>query len=84
MITDSQKSKVQMKNNEDRGNREKKEEKLDSSISNHETVFLIFLKFIAFTIAVNLKSFVIRSLSISTLPRHKKIHQIVTFMGINL
>ena len=29
MVTGSQKSKVQMKNNEDRGNREKKEEKLD-------------------------------------------------------
>ena len=37
MVTDSQKSKVQMKNNEYRGNREKKEEKLDISVSNHET-----------------------------------------------
>ena len=44
MVTDSQKSKVQMKNNEDRGNREKKEEKLDISVSNHEIGFLNFLK----------------------------------------
>ena len=29
-----------MKNNEDRGNREKKEEELDISISNHEIGFL--------------------------------------------
>ena len=50
-----------MKNNEDRGNREKKKEKLDTSISNHETAFLNFLRFIAFTILVTFKSFVIRS-----------------------
>ena len=56
MITDSQKSKVQMINNEDRGNSEKKEEKLDSSISNHETGFLNFPTFIAFTILVTFKS----------------------------
>ena len=42
MTTDSQKSKVQMKNNEDRGNREKKEEKLDISSSNQENAFLNF------------------------------------------
>ena len=42
MITDSQKSKVQMKYNEDRGNREKKEEKLDISSSNQENAFLNF------------------------------------------
>ena len=41
-----------MKNNEDRGNREKVEEKLDISISNHEIGFLNFLRFIAFTILV--------------------------------
>ena len=29
-----------MDNNEDKANREKKEEKLDTSISNHETGFL--------------------------------------------
>ena len=44
MVTDSQKSKVQIMNNEDRGNREKKEEKLDISVSNHEIGFLNFLK----------------------------------------
>ena len=41
-----------MKSNEDRKNREKKEEKLDISISNYETGFLNFLRFIAFTILV--------------------------------
>ena len=49
-----------MENNEDRGNREKKEEKLDISISNHETGFLSFLKLIAFTILVAFKNFVVR------------------------
>ena len=49
-----------MKNNEDGGHREKKEEKLDISISNHETGFLNFLMFIAFTILVTFKNFVIR------------------------
>ena len=38
----------------------KKEEKLDISISNHKTGFLNFLKFIAFTILVTFKSFIIR------------------------
>ena len=49
-----------MKNNEDRRNREKKEEKLYISISNHEIGFLNFLRFIAFTILVTFKNFVIR------------------------
>ena len=49
-----------MKNDEGRRNREKKEEKLDISISNHENGFLNFLRFIAFTIVVTFKSFVIR------------------------
>ena len=49
-----------MKNNEDRGNREKKEGKLDTLISNHEVGFLNFLRFIAFTFLVTFKSFVIR------------------------
>ena len=50
-----------MKNDEDRGNRgKKKEDKLDISISNHEIRFLNFLRFIAFTILVTSKSFVIR------------------------
>ena len=49
-----------MKNNEDRRDREKKEEKLDTSISNHETGFLSFLRFRAFTILVTSKSFVFR------------------------
>ena len=49
-----------MENNEDRGNREKKEEKLDISISNHETGFFNFLKLIAFTILVAFKNFVVR------------------------
>ena len=48
-----------MKNNEDRGNREKKEEKLDTLISNHKVGFLNFLRFIASTILVTFKSFVI-------------------------
>ena len=39
-----------MKNNEDRGNREKKEEKFDTLISNHKIGFLNFLRFIVFTI----------------------------------
>ena len=38
----------------------KKEEKLDTSISNHEIGFLNFHRFIAYTILVTLKSFVIR------------------------
>ena len=41
-----------MKNNDDTKNREKKEEKLDISISNHEIGFLSFLTFIAFIIHV--------------------------------
>ena len=49
-----------MKNNEDRGNREKKEEKLDISISNHEIGSLNFARFIGFTILVTFKSFIIR------------------------
>ena len=42
-----------MKNNEDRKNTEKKEEKIDISISNHESEFLNFDRFIAVTILVN-------------------------------
>ena len=42
------------------GNREKKEEKLDISVSNHKIGFLNFLRFIAFTILVTFKNFVIR------------------------
>ena len=49
-----------MKNNEDRGTREKKEEKLDTSISNHETRFLSFFRFTAFKILVTFVRFVIR------------------------
>ena len=49
-----------MKNNEDRGNRVKKEEKLDTSISNHKIGFLTFLRFIAFTILMTFRSFVVR------------------------
>ena len=41
-----------MKSNEDRGNREKKEEKLDTSISNHEIGFINFHRFKAFTILI--------------------------------
>ena len=44
-----------MKNNEDRENREKNEEKLDTSISNHEIGLLNFHRFIAFTILVTSK-----------------------------
>ena len=46
----------------------KKENELDVSISNHETGFLNFLRFIAFTI----------------FPQHNKINRLVTFMEINL
>ena len=49
-----------MKNNEDRGYREKKKEKLDGSISNQEVGFLNVFRFIAFTILVTFNSFVIR------------------------
>ena len=41
-------------------NREKKEEKLDISVSCHKIGFLNFLRFIAFTILVSFKNFVIR------------------------
>ena len=50
-----------MKSNENRGNREKKEDKFHISTSNHEIGFLSFLRFIVFTILVAFKSFVIRS-----------------------
>ena len=50
-----------MKNNEDRGKRQKKEEKLDASVSNHEIGLLRFLRFIAFTTLVTFKGFAIRS-----------------------
>ena len=46
--------------NGDRANREKKEEKLDISVSNHEIGFLNFLRFIAFTILGTFKNFVMR------------------------
>ena len=49
-----------MKNNEDRENREKNEEKLDTSISNHEIGLLNFHSFIAFTILVTFKKIFIR------------------------
>ena len=45
-----------MKNNEDKKKR-RKEEKLDTSISNDEIGSLNFLRFIAFTILVTFKSF---------------------------
>ena len=48
-----------MKNDEDRGNREKKEEQPDASISNHEIGFINFLRFIAFKILLTFKSFAI-------------------------
>ena len=56
MITDSQSANEKIKT----GNREKKEEKLDISVLNHKIEFLNFLRFIAFTILVTFKSFVIR------------------------
>ena len=49
-----------MKNNEDRGNRGKKQETLDISISNYKKEFFNFLRFIAFTILATFESFVIR------------------------
>ena len=60
MITDSQKSKVQMKDNQYNGNKERKEKKIDISISNHEIGFLNFLGFIAFKILVTFRSLLIR------------------------
>ena len=39
-----------MKSNEDKGNREKMEDKFHISISNHKIGFLNFLRFIGFTI----------------------------------
>ena len=60
MITDTQKSKVKMKNKESRENGEKKEKKIDISISNHVNGFLNFLGFIAFTILVTFESHIIR------------------------
>ena len=51
---------MQMKNNEDRRNREKKEGKLDISIANYEIGFLNFLKFISFIILVTFNSFIVR------------------------
>ena len=47
-----------MKSKEDRGNREKKEEKLDTLVSNHEIGFLCVVRFIAFTTLVTFKSFI--------------------------
>ena len=55
---------------------EKKGEKLDISISNHEIGFLSFLRFIASTTFVTFKNFVkhfVETLSINSLPQHKKI-----------
>ena len=49
-----------MKNNENRGNKERKEKKIDISISNHEIGFLNFLGFIAFKILVTFRSLLIR------------------------
>ena len=54
------------------GNREKKEEKLDISVSNHKTGFLNFLRFIAFTILVTFKNFVIRTLTLVLFQNIKK------------
>ena len=42
------------------GNREKKEEKLDISVSNHKIGFLNFVRFMAFTSYVTFKNFVIK------------------------
>ena len=58
MITDSQKCKRKVMKTE--GIEKKNEEKLDISISNHETGFLTVLRFIAFTILVTFKNFVFR------------------------
>ena len=51
-----------MGNNEDRGNRKKKEEKFDISISNHETGFLNFHRFIAFTTSCDSQKFYYQTL----------------------
>ena len=47
-----------MKNNEDGGNREKKEKKLGISIWHYKIDFFNFLRFIAFLIFVAFKSFI--------------------------
>ena len=65
MITDSQKSKVQMKDNQYSGNKERKEKKIDISISNHEIGFLNFLGFIAFKILVTFRSLLIRTYALA-------------------
>ena len=49
-----------MKNNEGRGSRRKKKEKLDISISNYKIGFLNFLKVLSFSILMTFKNFVIR------------------------
>ena len=54
MITDSQRYKWKIIKTEEI------EEKIDNSISNHETRFLNLHRLIAFTILVTFKSFVIR------------------------
>ena len=51
-------SKLEMKNNEDGGNREKKEKKLGISIWHYKIDFFNFLRFIAFLIFVAFKSFI--------------------------
>ena len=48
-----------MKNNEDRGNRKKKEKQLDISASNYKREFFNFLRFIALTILATFTSFLI-------------------------
>ena len=49
-----------MKNNEGRGSRKRKKEKLHISISNHKIGFLKFLKVLSFSILMTFKNFVIR------------------------
>ena len=58
MITDSQKCEWKIIKTE--YIEKKKEDKLDVTISNHETGFLNLFRFIAFTILVTFKNFVSR------------------------
>ena len=58
MITNSQKCKWKIMKTEE--TEKKKEEKLDTSTSNHKIGFLNFHRFIAFATLVTFKSFVIR------------------------
>ena len=72
-----------MENNKDRRNSEKMKDKLDISISNHEIRFLNFLRFIAFTILVTFKNFVIRPSVLILSHNIKKFMDLSHLLGSN-